>query len=131
MTKQNFFFSLFVFAILFTQTTELTAQSRKLIVGVKETAPFSFKNSKDQWAGISIELWQKIAKDLEMDFELKEMDLNSLLHGVENNSLNVAVAAISITSEREDYLDFSHPYYRTGLSIAIDYDKKSKFFSHI
>ena len=131
MSKQNFFFSLVVFTTLFIQTNELTAQNNKLIVGTKETAPFSLKNSEDQWTGISIELWQNIAKELEMDFVLKEMDLDSLLNSVKNGSLNAAVAAFTITSKREDFLDFSHPYYMTGLSIAIDNDKKSKLFNHI
>lgn len=131
MRTQKYIFLFIVFTILFIHTNELTAQNKKLIVGTKEAVPFSFKNNKNQWVGISIELWKNIAKDLEMDFELKEMDLNSLLNGVEGGSLDAAIAAISITPEREDYLDFSHPYYITGLGIAIDYDKRSKLLDHI
>ena len=42
-----------------------------------------------------------------------------MLDGVADGSLDVAVAALSITAEHEQICDFSHPYYVTGLGIAI------------
>jgi polar amino acid transport system substrate-binding protein len=45
-----------------------------------------------------------------------------LLNDVANGSLDVAVAAISITAEREEMVDFSHPFYTTGLGIAVAYE---------
>jgi ABC-type amino acid transport substrate-binding protein len=41
------------------------------------------------------------------------------LDGVADGSLDVAVAAISITARREQICDFSHPFFVTGLGIAI------------
>ena len=41
-----------------------------------------------------------------------------MLDGVASGSLDVAVAALTITPEREQLLDFTHPFYSTGLAIA-------------
>ena len=102
-----------------TEAQGQTLSSRTLIVGTKEVPPFAMKNSEGTWTGISIDLWRQIATELNLPFEFRELDLKGLLDGVADGSLDVAVAALSITAEREEICDFSHPYYVTGLGIAI------------
>ena len=96
-----------------------THASRALVVGTKEVPPFAMKNKDGTWTGISIELWRQIAGELNLPFEFRERDLKGLLDGIADGSLDVAVAAIRITSEREEFCDFSHPFFVTGLGIAI------------
>jgi ABC-type amino acid transport substrate-binding protein len=96
-----------------------TLPSRTLIVGTKETPPFAMKNSEGAWTGVSIDLWHQIASELNLPFEFRELDLQGLIDGVADGSLDIAIAALSITAEREEICDFSHPYYVTGLGIAI------------
>ncbi|MEP7219248.1 MAG: transporter substrate-binding domain-containing protein, partial [Bacteroidota bacterium] len=91
----------------------------KLIVGTKIAAPFAIKNDDGSWSGISIDLWRSIAGELHLDYEFHETDLKGLISGVQDSSLDLAIAAISITAEREKQLDFSHPYYNSGLGIAV------------
>jgi len=90
----------------------------KLIIGTKQAAPFVIKNEDGSWSGISIELWRQIADDLGLSYEFRERELKGLLAGLEDGSLDAAVAAITITAERESRMDFTHPFYSTGLSIA-------------
>ena len=103
--------------------------SRTLIVGTKEAPPFAMKSPKGNWSGISIDLWDKIATELDIHFTLKEMDLRGLLDGVTNGSLDVAVAALTVTKEREQLFDFSHSYYLTGLGIAVALRNKSPWLA--
>ena len=91
---------------------------RRLIVGTKEAPPFSMKTDEGLWTGISIELWRQIATELNLAYEFRELDLRGLLQGLADGSLDVAVAALTITSERENLFDFTHPFYTTGLGIA-------------
>jgi polar amino acid transport system substrate-binding protein len=105
-----------------TQPQKLT--DRTLIVGTKVSPPFAIKNPDGTWRGISIELWRDIAAELGLTYELRERDLQGLLDGVKNGSLDLAVAALSITAEREKTMDFSHPFYTTGLGIAIPRSKQ-------
>jgi ABC-type amino acid transport substrate-binding protein len=92
---------------------------RQLIVGTKEAPPFSMKTSDGRWTGLSIDLWQQIATELKFRYELRELSLKQLLEGVKNGSLDAAVAALTITPEREKDLDLTHAFYTTGLGIAV------------
>ncbi len=42
-----------------------------LIVGTKEAPPFSMKGPDGKWTGISIELWQDLAADVETELPIQ------------------------------------------------------------
>lgn len=90
-----------------------------LIVGTKIAPPFAMKGPDGKWTGISIKLWEDLAGQLKLDYRYQELSLEDLLSGVRSNSLDVAVAAITVTSDREREMDFTHPFYITGLGIAV------------
>ena len=94
------------------------APPAKLIVGTRTTPPFAMKGDDGQWTGISIELWKMLAADMHVDYEIREYDLKGLLAAVEAKQIDVAVSTLTITAEREEKFDFSHPFFSTGLSIA-------------
>jgi ABC-type amino acid transport substrate-binding protein len=104
---------------LFLLTALQASSNIPLQVGTKIAPPFSMKDKEGQWEGISIELWDLIAKRLHLKYQFHEHTLKSLLDGVADKSLDVGIAAITITGDRETKFDFSHSYYTTGLSIAI------------
>ncbi len=93
-------------------------EDQKLVIGTKPTAPFAMKAEDGSWYGISIELWRTIASDLGLEYRFEERDLEGLLEGLEDGSLDMVVSALTINSERETKFDFSHPFYSTGLTIA-------------
>ena len=95
-----------------------TLPDKKLIVGTKQAPPFAIKKDDGTWSGVSIDLWQEISRDLKLKYEIRELDLQVLIAGVQNGSLDAAVAALTVTAEREEMLDFSHPFHTTGLGIA-------------
>lgn len=120
LKKTSFFLSLFTIFLFFI-SPQISAQnnSDQLIVGTKIAPPFSMKDTNGEWEGISIELWKRIAEELNLKYQWKELNLHDLLSEVEASSLDAAIAAITISAEREQKFDFSHAYYSTGLSIAI------------
>lgn len=92
---------------------------KTLLIATKETPPFAMKNNNGHWDGLTIELWRDIAQDLGLKFTFEETTLHDALEGVANHTYDAAVAAITITSEREKTLDFTQPYFITGLGIAV------------
>lgn len=92
---------------------------KKLIVGTRQAPPFSMKGGDGGWSGMSIDLWREIARDLNLQYEFREVDIAEMLKGVQDGSLDAAVAALTITAERERVLDFTQPFYTTGLGIAV------------
>ncbi|MCA9401195.1 MAG: transporter substrate-binding domain-containing protein [Candidatus Omnitrophica bacterium] len=100
----------------------------KFIVGTKEAPPFAMKNTDGSWSGISIDLWDKIAQKNGYEYVIHEYDLKGLLKAVENQKIDLAVAALTVTPEREKFLDFSHPYFDAGLGIAVPQSDRNKMF---
>lgn len=94
------------------------ANEPDLIVGTRHAPPFSMKDSNGEWIGIGIGLWRVIADDLKLSFEFRELEIDELLEGLHDGSLDVAVTSLTITTERERKVDFSHPFYWSGLAIA-------------
>jgi len=101
------------------QAAPEAAPARKLVVGTKVAPPFATKDAEGAWHGISIDLWREIAAELKWDFEFRELDLQALLAAVGDGEVDVAVAALTVTAEREAAMDFTHPLHTAGLSIAV------------
>jgi ABC-type amino acid transport substrate-binding protein len=102
-------------------------QDRPLQVGTKEAPPFAMRRADGTWTGIGVELWKRVAADLGLKYEWRALPLPALLRGVEKGTLDAAVAAISVTAEREQQIDFSHPYYSSGLAIAVSAEPEGWF----
>ncbi|MFT3988854.1 transporter substrate-binding domain-containing protein [Aestuariivirga sp.] len=94
--------------------------AKDLAIGTKVAPPFAMKGDDGQWTGLSIDLWKKIAEQLQLKYHfVEEPDIGSLIAGVENKKYDAAIAAITVTAEREQRMEFSLPYYQSGLGIAV------------
>ncbi len=91
----------------------------RLVIATKEAPPFSMRNDDGEWEGMSIELWRHIASELNYECEYHETDIAGMVQGLQDGTYDAAVAAMTVTAERESVFDFSHPFYTTGLGIAI------------
>jgi ABC-type amino acid transport substrate-binding protein len=90
-----------------------------LRVFTKPIEPFSFKKDGAD-AGFSIELWERVAKETGLQYEITWVKtVSDLIEALKDGKADVAIAAISITAEREKVVDFSQPYYESGLQILV------------
>jgi ABC-type amino acid transport substrate-binding protein len=78
------------------------------------------KGRDGSWSGISIDLWRRVADELQLRYRFhEEPNVQGLIDGVANKKFDVAVAALTITTARERVVDFTEPFYVTGLGIAV------------
>lgn len=103
-------------------------EPRKLIVATREAPPFAIRDDQGLWTGISIDLWREIAKELNLDYEFRELSLDEMLASLEDGSSDAAVAALTITNQREQDFDFTHAFYTSGLGIAVAAEEPSGGF---
>lgn len=115
--SQSLFFSVLV-TLLMLFCSAAQAQDKTMVIGTKIAPPFVMENANGELTGISIDLWQKMAKDLGLQYRFEKRDLKGLITGLQDGSLDASIAALTITPDREKVIDFSHPYYTTGLAIA-------------
>jgi polar amino acid transport system substrate-binding protein len=88
-----------------------------LRVAIKPAKPFAFEEG-GQWKGFSVDLWNAIAQKNKWQFEWVPMEtVPQTLDALQNGKADVGVGALSITEEREKILDFSHPFFESGLQI--------------
>ncbi|MBJ7258174.1 MAG: transporter substrate-binding domain-containing protein [Chthoniobacterales bacterium] len=104
-------------ALLGATNFHLAAQAAPLRVAVKPAEPFAFEQN-GVLTGYSVDLWKKAAAEAGYAFEMRVVStVPELLDAVQNGSADVGVGAISITPERERLMDFSHPFYKSGLQV--------------
>jgi ABC-type amino acid transport substrate-binding protein len=97
-----------------------TTPAAALRVYTKPIEPFAFvKDGQPQ--GFSLELWQRVAQEAGVQYEMVWVkSVPELIDALRSGKADVAVAAISITAERDQIVDFSQPYYESGLQIMVE-----------
>ena len=96
-----------------------SAGTKVLRVAVKPIAPFVSKNHAEL-SGFSIDLWNALAQTLRTDTTWVEVStVADQLQAVKSGKADVAIAAITITRERENTIDFTQPYFDSGLQIMV------------
>ena len=89
--------------------------------------PFVLKDN-EKYDGFSVELWQAIATQIKAGSHFVEKaNIKEILAGVKSGEGDVAIAAISITSQREQEFDFSQPMFDSGLQIMVRTDNNGGF----
>ena len=91
-----------------------------IVVVVKPVAPFVIEQD-GKFSGYSIDLWNEVARTAGWtDVEFKRVDtVPAMIDALKTGQADVAVGALSITSERTKEIDFSHPFYDSGLDIMV------------
>jgi polar amino acid transport system substrate-binding protein len=70
-------------------------------------------------AGFSIDVWNEVARRLHVDFTLHVVAADDRLPAVERGEADVAIGLIVMTPEDEKRVDFSTPYFDSGLQIMV------------
>lgn len=101
--------------------SKVSQSSTPLRIVTKALAPFVIYDvEKREYTGFSVELWKLIAQEAGLEYELYGVNsLAKLLDEVERGAADAATAGIGITAQREDKLNFSHPYFESGLQIMV------------
>ena len=74
---------------------------------------------------------KRIAHELDLDYEIREYDLQGLIEAVNKEEIDIAVSPLTITAEREKQFDFTHSYFTTGLSIAVVNKEDNSIFESV
>lgn len=96
------------------------AQPESLRVATRILKPFVIDEGGGKLSGFSIELWEEIARELGVRtaYVIKPT-VRDLLEATRSREVDLAIAAISITEERERSWDFSQPMFEGGLQILV------------
>ncbi len=113
--------------LLFAETTRAqdqaptppAAPSGKIRVVTRNLEPFSFESGGKR-VGFAAELWDELARKTGLDYEVRVVGTaQEIIDAIQKREADVGVGAISVTSKREEVIDFSQPFYESGLQILV------------
>jgi glutamine transport system substrate-binding protein len=104
-----------------------TAFAGNLVVATDTNfPPFEFKDPKTgQHTGFDVELWDALAKEIGVEYDLQPMAFKGIVPGLQSAQLDAGIAGMSITDKRREVIDFSDGYYDSGLLLLVRADDTS------
>ena len=121
--KLSFLF-LFILSsnILYSQNNiETDTLSNQIVVGIKLAPPFIIQTKSGDYTGVSLDLWEIIAQELDYNYKIKiykQNEIQKMLKDVENNNIDVCINPLTVTGSRIQRFNFSQPFYTSNLAIA-------------
>ncbi|MGF9712952.1 transporter substrate-binding domain-containing protein [Paenibacillus naphthalenovorans] len=98
----------------------------KLVVGVKtDYNPFGYIDEKGNNVGFEIEMAKALAQDLLGDankIEFVSVTGTNRISYLQSGKIDLILATMSITEERAKEVDFSEPYFKSGVQLLVKAD---------
>lgn len=109
-----------LFLPLFLLQTNTYAQE-KLYVGTDATEfpPFEYIEN-GEIKGFDIDLIKEIGKILNKEIVLKNIQFDGLIPALQTGKLDVIIAGMTVTAEREKNINFSNPYYTSKQLLIVN-----------
>jgi ABC-type amino acid transport substrate-binding protein len=102
------------------------AQTDTLIVGIYQNPPFVIKTGDNDFEGLSIELWENIAKSSNLNFKYElHSDFISILKKLEYNEIDITINPMVVNDLRVEKFDMTQPFSISSIGVAIPYLNKS------
>ena len=123
-------FCLLIFVIFFTcgctgrkDDLGIITKRGKIIVGVRtDTKPFGYKDINGTLQGYDIELAHLIAKAVlgsDTAVEFVPVTAENRVEKLNSKEVDILIATMSVTNQRQLVVDFSEPYYAAGQALMV------------
>jgi polar amino acid transport system substrate-binding protein len=91
----------------------------RLDIGVMVSPPFVMKDANGNFYGLSIDLWYKLAEELEQPYEFREYsDHLGMLRGLDFGEIDLAINPMTISGARLKIFNAGQPFFISSLGIA-------------
>lgn len=96
---------------------EITARGT-LRIGVSEFAPWTIKTESGDLKGFEIDIGRKIADDMNVEPIFKVYVWEDIVPALNKGEIDLIAAGMAITPERALKVEFTLPYFQSGVAIA-------------
>jgi polar amino acid transport system substrate-binding protein len=98
-----------------------TASKTRTYIIVTDTvfAPFEFQSASGEFVGVDMELLAAIAEDQGFAYTVDPVGFDAALQAVTSGQADGVIAGMSITDKRREILDFSQPYFDSGVVMGV------------
>ena len=118
--------SILVVLLLFSNEQQNFAQGDTLTVGIFQNPPFVIKTTDNNFEGLSIQLWENIAKSSDINFKYElHSDFISILKKLEYKEIDITINPMDVSSLRVEKFDMTQPFSVSSIGVAIPYLNRS------
>lgn len=102
------------------------AKSETVKVATNATyAPFEWRDKDSgKIIGYDMDILKAVTKRAGLDYELKLINFNGIIPGLLVGQVDMAITGMTITDNRKKKVDFSEPYYDSGVRILVRADNQ-------
>lgn len=103
---------------------EAIKQEGKLVAGTSaDYPPFESIDENGNMVGFDVDLINEIGKRMGVEVEIQDMPFDSLIAAVQEEKIDLSIAAFNYTEERDKTVDFTDAYYyaEDGFLVAEDF----------
>jgi len=81
--------------------------------------PFEFQAPSGELEGFDIDLMKAVGKAAGLQVQFQSLPFDGIIPALQAKTVGAAISGITITVERAQTIDFSQPYFKAGLAIAV------------
>jgi polar amino acid transport system substrate-binding protein len=97
----------------------------ELIVGMELAyPPFEMTDTQGNPAGVSVDLANALGEYLHRKVVIQNIRFDGLIPELKTGKIDLIISSMTATAEREQSIDFSEPYLKTGLCLLTGKDSK-------
>lgn len=97
-----------------------TPTPRAIKVALSGATPFLYQNSGGEWEGLSLDIFNDVAAQNNWSFVTQSFpSREAAIEAVARGEADVLVGEVSILSDLMGTVEFSQPYFRSGLQIMV------------
>jgi glutamine transport system substrate-binding protein len=101
------------------KTAQQAAPKPVLNVGTEATyAPFEYTEN-NEYVGFDMDLIRAIGAIEGMDVKINPLGFDALIPAVQAGTVDCCISAMTIKEDRAKVVDFSNPYFKAGLIVAV------------
>ncbi|WP_190239604.1 transporter substrate-binding domain-containing protein [Pelotomaculum schinkii] len=105
---------------------EKSSGKQKIIVGSDATyPPFEYQDEAGRYVGFDLDMMAAIAEAADLEVDFRDMPFDQLISALRSEQIDAVVSALSIIEARKAVMDFTDPYFHSGLIIAVRPDNSS------
>ena len=89
-------------------------------------APFEFQDEgQKEYQGFDMDLIRAVAKEMGRETDIQNIGFDGLIPALQAKNIDVIISGMTINDERKQKVNFSAPYYKSGLTMVVRSDEEA------